>query len=102
MLPFLILLQSLVFVKSQDYEPKLTWYSRDTNINLIAPNNLAKSKAENRRVAIVLDGKICLHKQAENLSLKVSVTLFSLLLSMLYLVILENMYTRRTLTSKKK
>ena len=57
MLPFLILLQSLVFVGGQYYEPQLSWYSTDANINLIAPNKLDPSRLKNRRVAVVMDGK---------------------------------------------
>ena len=57
MLPFLFSLQSLVFVGGQYYEPQLSWYSTDTNINLIAPNKLDPSRLKNRRVAIVMDGK---------------------------------------------
>ena len=57
MLPFLILLHSLVLVGGQYYEPQLSWYSTDTNINLIAPNKLDPSRLKNRRVAVVMDGK---------------------------------------------
>ena len=38
-------------------EERLQWFSSKTNINLIAPNYLPESKKENRRLAVVMEGK---------------------------------------------
>ena len=39
-------------------EESLLWNSPDKSINLIAPSDLPESKKENRRLAVVLEGKL--------------------------------------------
>ena len=51
MLLSLTLLQ-IVFVGGEE---SLFWYSKD--VNLIAPNYLPEARKENRRLAVVIDGR---------------------------------------------